>query len=115
MCIRDRAYRVMLKKIKLNYPDSEVWCCTLSETYMSSKPDFRFPHKYAGIHIEDFNDIIRNIVYESNCKLIDLYNMRKPYDSIDGIHPNKQGMQTIAGLVCYSMADTEGRTILLPN
>ena len=111
----EAAYRVMLKKIKLNYPDSEVWCCTLSETYMSSKPDFRFPHKYAGIHIEDFNDIIRNIVYESNCKLIDLYNMRKPYDSIDGIHPNKQGMQTIAGLVCYSMADTEGRTILLPN
>ena len=108
----EEAYSMMLKKIKANYPDSEVWCCTLSETFISGKPDFKFPHKYAGIHIEDFNEIIRNIANESKCKLIDLYNQNKPYDSIDGSHPNRQGMQTIAELVCYVMADEEGKLIL---
>lgn len=109
------AYRMMLKKIKINYPESEVWCCTLSETFISNKPDFSFPHKYAGIHIEDYNEIIRRTVRETDCKLIDLYHMKMPYDSIDGSHPNRNGMKTIAASVCYSMADDAGRKFLKLN
>lgn len=106
------AYKTMIQKIKLNYPESEVWCCTLSETFISNKPEFSFPHKYAGIHIEEYNEIIRRIVREEECKLIDLYNMKMPYDSIDGSHPNKDGMQTIAASVCYAMCDKTGRDFL---
>lgn len=109
------AYRMMLKKIKTNYPESEVWCCTLSETFISNRPDFSFPHKYAGIHIEDYNEIIRRTVRETDCKLIDLYHMKMPYDSIDGSHPNRNGMKTIAASVCYSMADDAGRKFLKLN
>ena len=108
------AYKMMIRKIKRNYPDSEIWCCTLSETYVSVKPEFCFPHKYAGIHIEDYNSIIRRTVKDENCRLIDLYDMNMPYDTIDGSHPNKEGMKTIAASVCYAMADPEGRKFLAP-
>ena len=90
------AYDNMLKKLKNNYPVSEIWCCTLSETYISECPDFIFPYEYAGIHIEEYNEIIRRISSENNCKLIDLYSYRMPYNSIDGSHPTNEGMTTIA-------------------
>lgn len=106
------AYRTMLKKIKSNYQESEIWCCTLSETFISSKQEFSFPNKYAGLHIEDYNEIIRRIVRENDCNLIDLYNMKMPYDSIDGSHPNRKGMQTIAASVCYAMSDEIGKKFL---
>ncbi len=108
----ENAYQTMLQKIKFNYPDAEIWCCTISETIISSKPEFSFPHKYAGIHIEVYNEIIRRIARNMNCSLIDLYNMKKPYDSIDGSHPNRSGMKTIAATVCYAMSDDRGKDFL---
>lgn len=97
------AYDSMLRKIKSNYPNAEIWCCTLCETYMSKRPDFTFPHKYAGTHIEEYNEIIRNVVKRNNCKLIDLYQYRTPYDSVDGSHPTATGMSTIATMMIRSM------------
>lgn len=102
------AYDNMLKKLILNYPDSEIWCCTLSQTYISKDPGFIFPCSYAGIHIEEYNEIIRELVQKNRCHLLDLYAYRTPYDSIDGIHPVRSGMRLIAKMVIRSMTDTEG-------
>ena len=102
------AYDNMLKKLILNYPDSEIWCCTLSQTYISKDPGFIFPCSYAGIHIEEYNEIIRELVQKNRCHLLDLYAYRTPYDSIDGIHPVRSGMRLIAEMVIRSMTDTEG-------
>ena len=106
------AYDAMLKKIKGNYPDAEVWCCTLSETYMSTNPAFQFPHKHAGTHIEVYNDLIRHAVYNNKCKLIDLYGFHVPYNSIDGSHATADGMDTIAMEVIRSMADANAASFL---
>lgn len=97
------AYGRMLKKLRTNYPESEIWCCTLCETFISARPDFKFPHKYAGTHIEDYNDIIRLSALQNGCKLIDLYGYRTPYDSMDGTHPTDAGMNTIATMVIRSV------------
>ena len=51
----DFAYSTMIGKIKSNYPDAEIWCCTLNTTFMSSNPSFTFPYKYSGSHIEEYN------------------------------------------------------------
>lgn len=99
----DAAYDCMLEKVKVNYPESEIWCCTLCETYMSKNPDFQFPHKYAGTHIEEYNEIIREAAGRNNCKLIDLYEYSMPYDSIDGSHPTNTGMNTIATMMIRSI------------
>ncbi|MBO5460379.1 MAG: SGNH/GDSL hydrolase family protein [Ruminococcus sp.] len=97
------AYKEMLRKIKIMYPDSEIWCCTLCETCMKPNPMFEFPYFYAGIHIEIYNDIIRKVVLENGCRLIDLYRVHEAYDSIDGIHPNSRGMDTIAELIIQQL------------
>lgn len=100
----DEAYDNMLKKLKYNYPQSEIWCCTLNKTFMSRKPSFVFPEKHGGIHIEEYNEIIRRIARWNNCRLIDLYDYNMAYDSIDGSHPNNMGMSTIATMVIRSIA-----------
>lgn len=101
------AYDNMLRKLKTNYPNSEIWCCTLSTSYISSRSNFSFPHTYGGTHIEVYNKIIRDVVKENECNLIDLYALNTPYDSIDGVHPTSDGMNTIAKMVINSMIETE--------
>lgn len=109
------AYNVMLQKIKYNYPNAEIWCCTLNTTYMSSAPDFAFPYTYGGAHIEGFNNRVRDIAKQNNCRLIDLYSCQTPYDSIDGSHPNVRGMETLASLMIRLMEEriTESDELLI--
>lgn len=99
------AYNSMLRKLKRNYPNSEIWCCTLNETYMSCNSDFVFPHEYAGTHIEKYNKIIREAVRGNHCNLIDLYQYRIPYDTIDGTHATADGASTIAKMMIRSMLE----------
>ncbi len=106
------AYELMLHKIKRNYPNAEVFCCTLNETYMSSNPSLSFPHSYAGTHIERFNEVIRKKVESAGYKLIELYNNHVPYDAVDGTHPTATGMNTLATLVLRGMCDSKGAAFL---
>lgn len=106
------AYSYMLWKLRNNYPNAEIWCCTLCETYMSNNASFKFPHSFAGTHIDWYNDSIRKIVKDSNCNLIDLYNYHISYDTIDGTHPNESGMNTIAILILRAMAEETGKSFL---
>lgn len=98
----ESAYDKMLKKLKSNYPKAEIWCCTLCPTKMSGNPSFSFPENYNGNDVNYYNNAIRNIVQKNNCKLIDLYSYQLPYDSIDGSHPNVDGMNTLASLIIRS-------------
>lgn len=108
----DGAYSDMLQKIKKNYPDSEIWCCTLCETYIPNKPSFKFPHKYAGIHIEEYNQSIYKLAQENQCRVVDLYKYHVPYASMDGTHPTEEGMSTIASLIIREICGTEVETMV---
>lgn len=101
------AYETMLEKTKTNYPNAEIWCCTLNTTFMSSNPSFSFPYEYGGTHIEKYNQIIKDTVDMNNCKIIDLYSYHIPYDSIDGSHPNADGMNTLATLIIREIGGKE--------
>ncbi len=98
----ENAYGIMLNKIKENYPLAEIWCCTLCKSYMSSDPGFAFPVTFGGKHIEEYNREIKRAADFRCCRIIDLYSFDEPYDSIDGSHPNEQGMSTLAKLICES-------------
>lgn len=104
-CSFDFAYNMMLSKIKANYPNSEVWCCTLSETYISKNPNFKFPHSYGGIHIEEYNQVIKKCALNNQCRIVDIYSCNVPYDTIDGTHPTASGMLTLAENVIRKSAD----------
>ena len=99
------AYATMLGKLRGNYPDAEIWCCTLGTTFIPDYPEFVFPPVCEGVHIETFNDIIRHAVEDEGGKvrLIDFYGFHTPYASIDGTHPNAEGMECLADMVIRSM------------
>lgn len=106
----DEAYDIMLHKLKTNYPNADIWCCTLCETYMSKHPDFKFPSQYGGIHIKEYNAIIRKTARRNGCRLIDLYQYKMPYDSFDGSHPTAMGMNTIATMMIRSMIGSKAES-----
>lgn len=108
----ETAYSKMLEKLKVNYPYAEIFCCTLCTTYMSGKQSFVFPENYGGINIEKYNAVIRNAAESKNCNVIDLYKYHLPYDSIDGSHPNRGGMHTLAALMLREMLDETGAAFL---
>ena len=51
------------------------------------------------MHIEEYNRAIREAAFYQNCRLLDLASYNIPYDSMDGTHPTKKGMNTLAELV----------------
>lgn len=106
------AYSMMLRKLKKNYPHSEIWCCTLNSTYMSVNSNFSFPEIHNGNDIKKYNNVIKDCVRENSCKLIDLYANQLPYDSIDGSHPNADGMNTLAVQIIREMSDEKSASFL---
>ena len=108
----DDAYGRMLSRLRHNYPKAEIWCCTLTASFMSQNPAFIFPLSYGGENIETYNNCIRKRSLEYGCRLIDFYRFGIPYDSIDGNHPNIYGMRALAYMGILSMADEQGKSYL---
>ena len=106
----DDAYGKMLSRLRHNYPKAEIWCCTLTASFMSQNPAFIFPLSYGGENIETYNKCIRKRASEYGCRLIDFYQFGIPYDSIDGNHPNIYGMRALAYMGIISMADEQGKS-----
>lgn len=106
------AYSHMLQKLRKNYPESEIWCCTLCETMMKKQPEFVFPKNYAGIHINEYNTVIRKAADMNHCKRIDMAKYQVPYDSADGTHPTEEGMNTLAAIVLWEMIGSEAERFL---
>lgn len=101
------AYKLMIERLKINYPQAEIWCFTLAKSCQTNSSDFVFPYCYAGRNIEEYCEVVRAVAAELGCRLIDLYACAEPYDTIDGYHPNKDGMQTLAKAVLQALADCE--------
>ncbi len=93
------AYDTMLKKIKCNYPEAEIWCLTLPYGYESIAPNERKPLIRHGKHLSEFCEAIRACAEANGCKTVDIFRPEEPYDTIDGYHPNAEGMKTISDAV----------------
>lgn len=102
------AYARMLDGIRAAYPGAEIWCLTLPLTECSGNPDFAFPYRYHGRHIEEYCDAIRAVALACGCRVIDLYRSGRRPDTLDGFHPNRAGMHTIAEAVLDSIAASQG-------
>ena len=93
------AYSTMLERVEKNYPGAELWCFTLPVSIRSNKPDFVFPYSYGKWHIDDYCEVIRACAAARGCRVIDLYRADIPHDTVDGLHPNAEGMKTLADAV----------------
>lgn len=92
------AYDEMIKRICSKYSRSEIWCVSINEAMVSKYPSARFKHVAGDVHIEKYNEIIKNVSKKYRCQFVDIYGRHIPYDTLDGAHPNKKGMSTLAKL-----------------
>lgn len=106
------AYARMLAQLRRNYPDAQIWCCTLAATCMESNPKFKFPESFGGVNIREYNHQIVNAAMAAGCCVADLYSQEIPFDTLDGTHPTVRGMDTLAMLMVRQMADEDGGDLL---
>ena len=91
-------YQKMLKDIKGLYPKSEIWCATLLRGYMDDTHEDLFFNADGCISQKIYSDIIRQVAEEAEVHVADLGKYGVEYETIDGVHPNKTGMKTLAEL-----------------
>lgn len=106
------AYARMLSQLRRNYPDAEVWCCTLGKTRIPSDPKFVFPESFGGVHIREYNHQITNAALAAGACVADIYSQELSFDTLDGTHPTHKGMDTLAMLMVRQMADKAGGAML---
>lgn len=92
------AYNNMLKKLKSNYPEAEIWCCTPCVSDIGDGAQ-AFPFERMGVHMKVYCDVLKEVACENGCRVIDLYSSLTPYETVDGYHPSAKGMETLAQLI----------------
>lgn len=89
-----KAYRQMLSKLRTLYPEAEIWCATLLQGQHLDNAFPPFFNAESSRPLSAYNEIIRKEAIASGCHVADLGDGK--YDAIDGVHPNKDGMDFIA-------------------
>lgn len=93
------AYNTMLHKLKANYPKAEIWCFTLAVSDNMRDFGFTLPFSKEKTSMSKYCQAIRDCASENDCILIDIFNPENAYETMDDLHPNCNGMKTIADLV----------------
>lgn len=101
----DRDYRLMLRKLKRNYPAAEIWCGTLLWSYCIKEEMINYYQDLPGgqAALEPYNRIIRAAARDEGCHLADMAAFGVEYAAVDCAHPHKEGMKTIAELWLRAM------------
>lgn len=100
------AYAKTVQTVQANYPDADIYCCT----FLPDRNRFTAQVNENGVSPDAFNAAIRTICANTDCYLIDLaQNTGTTWDnilerSVDGLHPNAQGMKIICNTVKKAIA-----------
>jgi len=99
-CVGEEAflhgYSLMLTRLKAEYPSAAIWCGTLPRAdYAGTEPFFSAE---AFLPLDAYNILIRRCACENGCFVADIAADGRLYDSIDGVHPDRAGMDLLAGL-----------------
>ena len=101
-----RHYRAMLSAMEEIYPDAEVWCGTLCRGFVTNPNLALFVDLNRCLPLADYNAAIREAVAGApNARLADLAAFGASYASMDGVHPNATGMETLAQLWLRSLLE----------
>ncbi len=102
LSVIENAYGRMLDKLKANYPNAEIWCLTFPVTTCSRNPFYKFPKTQMGVPMERYVELVKAVAGSRGCRVIDL-SAGEMCDTVDGLHPNFDGMKTIADKVIAAM------------
>lgn len=90
------AYGKMISRLNQYYPKATVICGTLMKSTVKNREDWEFPERFAGVHFEAYNDVIRRACKKRRCFFADLAGLAFKYETLDGSHPTAKGHKTIA-------------------
>jgi lysophospholipase L1-like esterase len=99
------SYDQVLRTIRQTCPSARTVCATLMRTRVKGDPGWKFPEYWAGIGLEDYNNVIRWTVQENHCYLADLARTGVRYETLDGAHPTAKGHLEIAESWIKCMTD----------
>lgn len=99
------AYTLMLDKLRMKYPASKIYCCTITQIgdYGTKTPYVEFVNG-EGLTAADYSAQIAQIAANKSLPVIDLYSCGIAVDNLhntsaDGVHPTPDGMKYIAEAV----------------
>lgn len=90
-------YRRMLQRLRRLYPQAELWCATLLRGRPVQEEEMFF-NVESVLSPDIYSEIIRKTVLEEGLHLADLSSYHVEYETVDGVHPNKEGMKMISCL-----------------
>lgn len=105
------AYTLILDKLESNYPDAQIYCCTLTQVggwgTDADTPFVAFTNGL-GLTSEDYSKQIEIIAANKGIPVIDLYHCGIEIGNLqqtttDGVHPNPDGMAYIEQAVLNGM------------
>lgn len=89
------SYCIMLKRLKIAYPNAIIVCGTLSKTFIKNKPDWKFPEeRVEKMPFYSYNASIRRVCRKHKVALAELSDLA--YETYDGSHPTKNGHKAFA-------------------
>lgn len=91
------SYRLMLRRIKENYPQAKIVCGDLLLGYREDS-DEKKQRKQWPYYVQEFNNAIKLAAAEENCLIADLASYKLQYETLDYCHPTKEGHKTMAEL-----------------
>lgn len=109
------AYTMILDKLESNYPDAQIYCCTLAQVggWGTDTPYVAMTNGF-GFTSEDYSKQIEIIAANKGIPVIDLYHCGIEIDNLqetstDGVHPTPTGMEYIERAVLKGMGITPDR------
>lgn len=93
----EAAYTIMLDKLTVRYPEAEIICGTLAESFVGKRSTSLFPLTPGNNKLSQFNEVIRIVCKSRGIRLADIAG-RERYETLDGVHPTVVGHTTIANL-----------------
>ena len=102
------AYGLMLDKMKMWYPDAEIYCCTILEAVRWDENGKGVPFQNEhGLTAKNYNDCMKAIAQAKGISVIDVYGCGITYENAgeytsDGTHPNPAGAALVADeRICF--------------
>lgn len=103
------AYALMLDKIIDEYPQADIYCCTMVEIGRLDDEGNGYAYRNAhGAAAKDYNAWIRAVAEAKGVPTIDVYGCGITFENImdytsEGTHPNTAGAKLIADKVCEEL------------
>ncbi len=101
------SYALTLTRMHELFPNAMVCCISLVACTHSDYLPEAFIFSPRGVTLSDYNHAIKRAAESSGAYFVDISAFKTMYQSVDGLHPNKQGMRELGSMVAFNLLSTK--------